>query len=397
MPLPVLRETLAAEPQNTSITDSNWSIWQFLERGARCESADWDFPIRESEHRFWLILLPDIQAARTPGRFLAARARIQMVQGKFDDALKTLQVGYALSRHVGDQADFLVQALVGITIANMMSDQVETFVQQPGTPNLYWALVALPRPFISIHRPLEVEASSMYFNFPELRDIDKKVYSPEQWRQLMDQLVDDVFSVLQMTHRNDISLEKLAILNNIIAGYPRAKQALIEEGRSADEVEAMPVAQVVLIYTMHVYDEFCDDQFKWLNLPFAQFQSHSKQVDHDFQDSIRSGRELIPLAATFLPAVEAAKTAEVRTDRSIAVLEILEALRMYGASHDGQLPNSLKDITDVVIPLDPFTDEPFTYHCNGDVAVIESQYAGPNTHNVHALRYEIRFAEKEEK
>jgi len=50
MSLPELRKAFAADGgKHTWIVSSQGSIWEFLERGSRCESADWDLPIREHE------------------------------------------------------------------------------------------------------------------------------------------------------------------------------------------------------------------------------------------------------------------------------------------------------------------------------------------------------------
>ena len=48
----------------------------------------------------------------------------------------------------------------------------------------------------------------------------------------------------------------------------------------------------------------------------------------------------------------------------------MEAIRLYMASHDGQLPNSLGSITEVPIPDDPATGKPFDYKIDGQNAVL---------------------------
>ena len=46
-------------------------------------------------------------------------------------------------------------------------------------------------------------------------------------------------------------------------------------------------------------------------------------------------------------------------------------LRHYAATHDGQLPTELSDITSVELPNDPVTQKPFMYHRDGTKAVLE--------------------------
>ena len=65
-----------------------------LTRAARCETCDWQLPIHEEP--FFTILLPEVQQTRQFARNLATRARIQIANGRFDEAIKTFQSGFAL-------------------------------------------------------------------------------------------------------------------------------------------------------------------------------------------------------------------------------------------------------------------------------------------------------------
>ena len=98
---------------------------------------------------------------------------------------------------------------------------------------------------------------------------------------------------------------------------------------------------------------------------------------------------MIPFASILLPAIKAAHLAGARGERSVAVLRVVEAIRLYGAAHDGNLPEKLSDITEVPMPIDPTTGEPFVYQRAGKIAVLES----PGGER-HGLRYEITFAPK---
>jgi hypothetical protein len=72
-----------------------------------------------------------------------------------------------------------------------------------------------------------------------------------------------------------------------------------------------------------------------------------------------------------LPAIGAVHQAAARSQRAIAVLRLIEALRIYGAAHEGRLPETLNDLTEVPVPIDPFTGKPFEYRREGDRAIIE--------------------------
>ena len=92
---------------------------------------------------------PEIQQARSTRGCCRPRRIWRSPKASYDDAVRTLQCGYAEARHVA-QSPTLVSGLVGVTIAGMMSYQVQQFIQQPDAPNLYWALSTLPRPLVDM-------------------------------------------------------------------------------------------------------------------------------------------------------------------------------------------------------------------------------------------------------
>jgi hypothetical protein len=391
MPLPELRKA-AGEWKNGRNYD--WVAWMqpvydMLDRGACCESCDWDLLTRGQKSGD-----PNaadvLQRVRGFARILVARARLQVADGKFDEAIRTLRTGYAMARHVA-QAPALINGLVGVTLADVMSKQLETLVQQPGAPNLYWALATLPQPLLDLRPGYEEDLAVVYLSYPELRDLDKKDYPADHWRQLLQQVVErqDQFWFWENWQRTAYHLGTVA---SMLEGYPRAKRFLIARGRSPAEVEAMPVPQVVLLYTMRNYDELRDDVFKWVSFPYGDPKARRgiEEAERKIRD-YSSGREIIRFAEIEPPALEWLKRAEARMERDLAALKILEALRIYAAGHEGRLPGSLNEITEVPIPLDPLRGGPFVYRRQGDTAILESSFP-PNDAYPLALHYEIQIA-----
>ena len=72
---------------------------------------------------------------------------------------------------------------------------------------------------------------------------------------------------------------------------------------------------------------------------------------------------------TFLPAINAARSAQQRMQSQIAMLQTVEAIRLYGAENGGKLPASLANLP-VPAPVDPATGKPFLYEVSGDKAVL---------------------------
>ena len=60
-----------------------------------------------------------------------------------------------------------------------------------------------------------------------------------------------------------------------------------------------------------------------------------------------------------------------------------------GCTADGKLPASLDDVTEVPIPVNPFTGKAFGYRLEGDTAVLEA--AGPKISRPR--QYRLKLAE----
>ncbi len=75
-------------------------------------------------------------------------------------------------------------------------------------------------------------------------------------------------------------------------------------------------------------------------------------------------------------------------DVNLGLLQCVEAIRSYVASHGGQLPQSLNDLASVSLPKDPASGESFRYTRTGSTAVLESAIpAGGKESN--RFRYQI--------
>ena len=125
------------------------SALELLEQAARCKRCEWpylyDDELSENLHKHRRLLF-----------FLALKVRFQKAQGRYDDATGTVQTGFAMARHLGNDST-LVRGMVGIGMAAYMCRQIEQFVQRPDAPILYEALRDLPQPFIDLTEQTEFE------------------------------------------------------------------------------------------------------------------------------------------------------------------------------------------------------------------------------------------------
>jgi hypothetical protein len=380
-----LREAPLADLTRESVPD----LAKELIRAGQCESCDWQLPLHEGDT--YSLSLAEFQQTRSFARILAVQARIQIAQGKYEEAVKTMQAGYALARNVG-KGPFLVLSLIGVAIARSMDDQVREFIQQPDAPNLYWSLAVLPRPFIDMRGAFDVEMQGLYLNFPELRNLEEKKLSPEEWRELLIATLRKLSKVSGM-HGNSEDISALTAAS-LLVEYPRAKQFLLDRGMSAEKIEAMPVCQVALLYSTRLYEELTDDLLKWSSCGFADSKIKVRANDRRLSELERPYGVFSYVAAT-IPAFQAVFFAQARSERDIAILQVCEALRLYAAAHEGRLPEKLSDITDVPVPPDPVRGKPFAYQVSGDTAMLESLYPEEKPAEHQSIRYEIKMVPKE--
>src|SRR5262245_12182881 len=251
---------------------------QEVDRAARRAYCDWELTDRLRQDGINM-LIPDVQSFREYAAMLRLRARVEMVDRQFDKAIYTLQTGYALGRHVGD-GPTLIQGLVGIAIASIMNGEVELLIQQPGAPNLYWALTDLPTSFVDLRKPIQGErivAEAIFPGLSELlRDVRGRALTPQEIRNHIERMA-------QIDGGKSGSDAFLGVAFLAAQVYPEAKKFLIAQGRKAEEVEAMPVVQVGLLFALHDYERGLDDMRKWLSVPYPEAQAGLKKVAQDLK------------------------------------------------------------------------------------------------------------------
>jgi hypothetical protein len=351
-----------------------------LKTAAYREQCDWDWRLRDlNGPEAIAFLLPEVQDVRGMGRLLALRARLQIAERRYDDAIRTLLLGYKLARDVAEPPT-LINDLVGVAIAGVMNDQLLALIDAPGSPNMYWAAAGLPDPFINMQPALRYEMTMPARIFPFLREAESAERSPEQWRTL---LVDAVKDLAELSGGIRVFggeapkwLPELGATALIAMGYPRAKRELIAAGYTPEQVEKLPVGQAVAIHQSRTYQYVYDEMFKWSFLPYSEGLARSEQTERKLREEGYLGRpgqsrEIIPVVSLLMPAVFAAKKAEVRLASRFAGLRTLEAIRMHAAGQKGQLPKSLSDITVVPVPNDPATGSPFAYKLERGRAVLD--------------------------
>ncbi len=368
--------------------------------------CDWQLNIEEvTGVKIISFLLPEFQGSREFSRMLALRTRLAIAEHRYDDAVDVLRQNYRIGHDVAT-VPLLVCGLIGLAIDGITNGTVAEFVSSPNAPNLYWALTELPQPHIELRPAARFELDLGPRMFPFINHAEAAEHAPQEWNRLYTQAIRELGAINgnwpaggSHTEANDPLAEaRIGIMATGLAlnGYSHAKQWLVSHGMERGRVEKMAVGQVIAIYSERVYRQFADEFEKIWYIPFADKRPADDLASQVFVNSQPLGtgenREVLPIASQLMPAMQSVRSAQVRLEREIAALRVIEALRMYAADHKRQLPKSLNEITAVPVPLNPATGKPFVYRLDGKTAVLELP---PSDHILGSYRrYEIQIAEK---
>jgi len=353
-----------------------------LELGARRELCHWDLPERTEGFN---TLLPHLGEMRMLSRLLSLQAKVQIADGKYDDAAHTLQTGMAMARHLDSEA-FEIQQLVAAAVMESMLTRVEQWIATPGSPNLYWAVTDLPSPYLDLRSALRFERANAYRSMPHLKEAVDGKLTAEHFRELSAkwiQLHEDMGKASEI-HDNPVAAPAI---NDVGALTPKAKTALREMGYTDKALEAMAPEQLIGLWWGQSYERAFEESTKALSLPLHQDPympwtdgSPEKKLPRDPSNPLLE----------MLPTIRNARLSVTRVDRHIGQLRCLEMIRAYAAVHDGSAPETLAAIPGIPVAVDPATGLPYQYHVDAGTIVIEAPIP-PGGQARHAWKFEIKL------
>jgi len=373
--------------------------------------CDWELGIRELRGPDIVsFLLPEFQDSRELARLMMLRTRQALAERRYDDAVVIMRNQYRLGHDVAT-VPFLVCGLIGAAIDGMTNGALIELISSPDSPNMYWALTELPQPLINLQPAARFELDFGARMFPFIDEAETADHAPEEWNRLFTQslrdfmrITGDVVAMQGGTVPTEGGTSRGQSLDDVKAGiaatglgligYTHAKERLIAQGMDAERIEKMAVGQVIAIYTERICRRFSDDYEKLWYMPFADMRVASDQLDNELRASSFYGteadRELLPIVSVLMPAIQSVRAAQVRLERDLAALRVIEALRMHAAGHGGALPQALDEIKVVPVPLNPATNKPFSYQLKNSTAILEL----PPSDGIQSgnRRYEIQVA-----
>lgn len=358
-----------------------------LDDAARYDRCDWQQAGKLKPENINALLSP-LTVNRELVHYLTFRTRVEIAENRFDDAVYSLQTGLQTGKYV-TEGPSMIQGLVGLALTQVMLARVEEFVQRPGAPNLYWSLAALPHPLLDPRPVLDGEYRLITAAIPNLADLEKGPVPAET----ADKVFDAAMNIYVAERGGDNPFGKAGKAVYLTFHHAVAKKALVDRGWKSDVVEKMPAAQAVLLRTAAIYREYWDEQAKLFFVPQPFARAEFAKV-RDRMQAVRKDGGNDPLLTTFslvYPAVERVYVTFAQTERRLAALQVIEAIRLHLAA-TGKLPDSLNDVTVVPVPGDPGTGKAFAYALVDGTATLSGpapagQDAAPHT----AVRYELRL------
>ncbi|MDB5390139.1 MAG: hypothetical protein JWM11_5785 [Planctomycetaceae bacterium] len=369
------------------LTAPEWKSWDNafperfygeMRRAAFRRQAGWEYPLEETQ-ALYAILLPDVQGLRTfLAAGLSAKIRYHITRGELDQAREGILVGLANGQHLA-QTPFLITQLVAAAIDQFMFKRLEELISQPNSPNLYWALSTLPHNMIELERAASFEASLFETMLPAVKDLDRP-RDIKEWRKMAIQLI-DLLEQSQEVPPVRRPKSDLPVLNQILEGLDAAGKThfttFIKQART--ELPAMIKVPAEKVATMsdeeagirwYVQKRLARDQAMGAILTLPPPEAWQKLVTLQAEMKAMNAATGAKSAGALFPFPIYVSAWSLK--RKVESLRVIEAIRHYTATHEGQLPATLDAITDLPIPLDPLTNLPFEWAVTGKTAVLKT-------------------------
>jgi hypothetical protein len=356
--------------------DSSRSILDLLHIAARRERSEWDLTWREQGFQS---LLPHLNRMRTVSWLLSIESRLAIADGRFEDAAHSIQKRIAMVQHLQSEA-LLIEALVAASIAGHTAEDLELFIQQPQSPNLYWPLAILPGLATDFAAIIQRESLIAQQTYPFLAQADAAPIDEATARSL---LLDIAYP--DPATRSDVTMQEFE--KEMEQAYelllPPAKKHFADKGVPPEQIGAMSPLQAIMRYMLDDYQEWVYHSSKWYALPFWQAYPGLLESEQELESRQQSSLNVL---LALQPPMSRAFWGVTKPQRRVALLQTIEALRAHAAEHDGQLPEDLHQVR-LPLPADPVTGRPFEYERAEHGFVL----TGPAPRNLpaDALRYEV--------
>jgi hypothetical protein len=324
---------------------------------------------------------------RTLAAALHMRLRNEIVTGEFHRATVSIQTFFGMAQAL-EQHPCLIGNLVSIAIVHMAIKSIEEMLEQPGCPNLFWALCDVPMPVV--HQRIAVGGEKMFLlsSFEKYLTRERSLSDRE-----LDKFLSEMNELLKMEDQRGGTAQiiknarvRFALVVADVERIAKARTRLVAEGAKAEIVKEMPALQIAILDEAYRYEVLRDEFFKAYQLPYHQAAPWIAKTEEALVKAKTKGDIIGP---ALLPAVWKVKMAQGRIDQRMALLRAIEAIRLYAHQNGGKLPTSLAE-TGLPLAADPMTGADLSYSVKDNVATLFG--ADTKQGELNNRKYEIRIA-----
>jgi hypothetical protein len=299
-----------------------------LEYGAHRQTCSWNYTISEEREHIVDLELADAQRMRTWSKLLALQARVEISERHFATAATAIETGMSFSRHVGD-GPFFINALIGNASASFMLDQVDDLISQPGAPSLYWSLTALPRPLIGLRKSMAQEYKLCERLLPEMTDLERPSTGAE-WAARLASFHGRILKI-RATYRMTMKGYEGTDFKDNLAEF---REWVLPEAKAYVEARKGKLAagnddEMILKFYGGSYRDLYDEVYKAGYLPFFEAEAIYDRGEKKLM-SAKNGP--LRFFAEMIAAVDAVHRAGAMLDRKVALLRVVEALRLHAGA-----------------------------------------------------------------
>lgn len=339
----------------SSIDEHYRTILPLLAEAARYSQCEWQTDFANGLGAKF----PPIGPLRAAANGLQLRIRLSCHASQFDEALRDLQTGFSIARHIGN-GDTVIHMLSGSAIRSDMVQEIQRMSADVESPNLYWALITLPRPFIDIRNSIRGERRLLGSFFDGLDDVVAGKFStnlsPEDFKSRNQEVIDEI-SDWSGKHRQE---DGTGIAGLVLMRLGVARDALIKQGFTKEQLNRIPPAEIAIWHNYQEYRARRDELDKAFGLPYWLARDIHRHAEENFEKNPPKD----DFISSFIPTLGGAHFLTTRAERQLIATTVIESVRHHLATHDGQPPKSLDDLELPALD-DPVTGKPFGYEVNG--------------------------------
>lgn len=364
-------------------------VFRLMETGSRCKNCEFGFVLLESEdiEEIWSTAFSEVQHARELARILRVKTRLEIHEKQYAEAVKSMRLGLQLARHYGEQP-LLYCTLVGISIQGIVYSDLQLMMQDPQSPNLYWAVSHKPNPYFTNWVGYFEEMNYLYRVLPVLKKAMEhpEACSDQQWTILLDRM--ELVFRKQMEEWDESASSDDPDTKPEIPKWPDKETAwnlarihLQKKGKNPEEIETMSREKAIGLHLVHDVSILRDEMFKSVYLPLGE----EVEEDESLEKKVFNGENSITtpyalwFADWFFPSIYAGRRAYARAQLNTDVFRIAEAISLFMEENGGKIPENLDQITSVSIPrIDPFTGKAYEYRVEEGRGIIEVPRQAPS-------------------